>query len=149
MFWGTSQGKRYDREVTVAHTSFIGQCFDSSQVRKSLSVGVYPEARAWGLLFRRGGDKGAVGGERAFMCLGGVRQRHSGEALGQGTLKDSGSLKSYNHKPLPHQWTSDAGCSLVDHARQGGPKWLKICLFGLFSNNSYVNFELGVCGLLS
>ena len=76
--WGPNQGKLYDCEVTGAHLNFIGRCFDSSLLRKSLSVKICPEARAWELLLRRGEGEGAFGRERAFLCPGGVPRQHSG-----------------------------------------------------------------------
>lgn len=69
--------------------------------------------------------KGPLGGG-GIPYLGGVPQQPSGESLGQS------NLKSQNHKALSYQWPSDAGYSFVDYERQGGPKWLKICLIRLF-----------------
>lgn len=56
-------------------------------------------------------------------------------ASGSSALKASSGLKSGDHKAVSYPWPSDAGCRFVDYARQGGPKWLKICFFGLLLND--------------
>lgn len=73
--------------------------------------------------------KGDQRGLRVYM--NDVTQQHSGECLGQRTLKGS-SLQSYNHKALSYQRPADARLGFMGYAKQRSPKWSNVCLLGPF-----------------
>lgn len=64
------------------------------------------------------------------MLAGDIAQLQDRKFLGQRVPKGNQGLQSFIESGLVKRGLAGVGYSLAGYAKQAGPKWLKICIFG-------------------